>query len=53
MKWSAFKEIVKTFAILAFDLLGFFAVLALLITTFVFVVVGVFSILWLWLDIIF
>lgn len=43
----------KTLAILALDVIGFFCVMALLVTTFVFVVVGVFSILWLWLDIIF
>lgn len=43
----------KTLAILALDVVAFFAVMTLLVAAFVTVVVGVFSILWFWLDLIF
>lgn len=53
MRWSAAKEMIKTLAILALDVLAFFCVMALLVTVFAAVVVGVFSVLWFYFQLLF
>lgn len=47
------REMIKTLAILALDVLAFFCVMALLVTVFAAVVIGVFSVLWFWIDLLF
>lgn len=53
MKWSTARELLKTFAVLALDLLGFFAILTLLMAVFVAAVAGVIVVIWFWLQLLF
>lgn len=53
MKWSTARELLKTFSVLALDLLGFFAILTLLVTAFAAVVGGVIVVLWSYLRLLF
>lgn len=48
MKWSAAKEILKTFAILALEVIGFFAILTLVVAGGITVVVSIIAVLWFW-----
>lgn len=53
MKWSTAKELLKTFGILILDLLGFLAILTLLVTAFVAAVGSVIVVLWFYLRLLF
>lgn len=53
MKLSTFRELLKTFAVLALDLLGLFAILALIVAVGVTTVISVVAIFWFYFQLLF